>query len=102
VQAEIYTHVNSFRICYLANNRVAIVSEAEKDPAGYLELARTVHGFQELADNLRDLVQGGWKEQGDKAYEKFRALPMARCLEELLDASFSSEAPKTAAAGALQ
>ena len=95
VQEEIYTHVNSFRICYLANNRAAILSEAENDPAGYLSMTRTVHSVEEIADNLRDLAGGRWKEQGESAYEQFRAIPMTRCLEELLDASFS----RTAAAG---
>jgi hypothetical protein len=100
VQDEKYTHVNSFRICYLANNRCAILSEAENDPANYLEVARVVHHKDELADALRDLLAGDqWKKQGDDAYEKFRALPMARCLEEVLDASFAGSAASAAAGG---
>ena len=90
VQEDRYTHVNSFRICYLANNRCAILSEAENDPAGYLELAR-VAKRDELAAAVADLSRGGkWKELGEAAYEKFRATPMTRCMEELLDASFAS------------
>lgn len=90
VQDAKYTHVNSFRICYLANNRAAIVSEAENDPAGYLALARVVGSPGEVADALADLAAGGrWRAQGEAAYERFRATPMRQCLEQLLEASFA-------------
>jgi hypothetical protein len=99
VQDEKYTHVNSFRICYLANNRCAIVSEAENDPAGYLELARVVHHKDEIAGALAELLADGrWKRLGEQTHERFRATPMTRCLEELLDASFAG-APASAASG---
>jgi hypothetical protein len=39
VQDSKYSHVNSFRICYLANNNCYIMSENECDPAGYLDYA---------------------------------------------------------------
>lgn len=93
VQDDKYTHVNSFRICYLANNRAAILSEAESDPAGYLALARVVRGPGEIADALSDLVADArWKAQGEEAYERFRATPMKACLEPLLEASFAGAA----------
>jgi hypothetical protein len=99
VQDQKYTHVNSFRICYLANNRCAILSEAESDPAGYLALARVVHSKDEIADALSALLAGDeWRRLGEEAYEKFRRLPMTQCLEALLDASFASPS-RTAAAG---
>ncbi len=101
VQDEKYTHVNSFRICYLANNRCAIVSEAENDPAGYLELARVVHHKDEIAGALADLLADGkWKRLGEQAHERFRATPMTRCLEELLDASFAGATASAASGGA--
>jgi hypothetical protein len=101
VQDEKYTHVNSFRICYLANNRVAILSEAESDPAGYLSVAKVVHDKKDLADALADLLAGDqWKAQGEAAYETFRKIPMTRCLEELLEASFATRAGVVAAGGA--
>jgi hypothetical protein len=100
VQDDKYTHVNSFRICYLANNRVAILSEAESDPAGYLALADVVHGPEKFADALASLLaEDRWKARGEEAYERFREVPMTRCLEELLDASFGGEA-RAAAGGA--
>ena len=101
VQEDKYTHVNSFRICYLANNRAAILSEAESDPAGYLELAEVVHGPEKLGDALAGLLEGErWKARGADAYERFRKQPMARCLEELLDASFAGQGAVAAAGGA--
>lgn len=97
VQDDKYTHVNSFRICYLANNRCAIVSEAESDPAGYLALAKVVHGKEQIADAVADLVVGDrWKARGEAAYELFRRTPMTRCLEELLDASFGGTVGRAA------
>lgn len=101
VQEDRYTHVNSFRICYLANNRCAILSEAESDPAGYLELAEVVHGRERMADALAGLLADGrWKARGEAAYERFRERPMAACMEELLDASFPGAAPRAATGGA--
>ena len=93
VQEDKYTHVNSFRVCYLANNRCAILSEAESDPANYLELATVVHHKDELAEAMRGLLAGErWKREADRAYERFRETPMTRCLEELLEASFGADA----------
>jgi hypothetical protein len=101
VQDDKYTHVNSFRVCYLANNRCAILSEAENDPANYLEVAHVVHRKEEIAGALAELLAGErWKRQGEEAYEKFRAIPMTRCLEELLEASFGAAPSSAAAAGA--
>lgn len=101
VQDEKYTHVNSFRLCYLANNRCAVVSEAENDPAGYLELARVVQHVDQIADAIADLRQGDrWRAAGEAAYEKFRRIPMKQCMEELLEASFGSRAPRAAAGAA--
>jgi len=101
VQDEKYTHVNSFRICYLANNRCAIVSEAESDPAGYLALANVVHRKEEIADAVAALVADErWKARGEAAYEKFRETPMTRCLEQLLDESFVGSPRAAAGAGA--
>jgi hypothetical protein len=89
VQDEKYTHVNSFRICYLANNRCAILSEAENDPAGYLDYA-TIVTAAELGDAVAEAcASGAWRQSGEDAYQKFRELPMTRCLEELVERTFS-------------
>lgn len=87
VQEEKYTHVNSFRVCYLANNRCAIVSEHEQDPAGYLEMTRLATA-QEMPDVVADLVtNNNWRDLGEKAYALMRQKPMKAILEELLDIS---------------
>ena len=47
---------------------------------------------------VADLCAGDkWKALGDASYEKFRAVPMKRCMEELLDASFGPSARAQAA-----
>lgn len=91
VQEEIYSHVNSFRICYLANNRCAIVSERENDPAGYLDAVR-IASKDELPDMVVELVRGeGWRDLGNTIYDDFRAKPgMKESMEELLERSLAS------------
>jgi hypothetical protein len=87
VQEEKYTHVNSFRVCYLANNRCAIISEHEQDPAGYLEMARLATA-QEMPDVVAELINSNkWQQQGEHGYELLRQHPMKDILEEALDAS---------------
>jgi hypothetical protein len=101
VQDEKYTHVNSFRICYLANNRAAILSELESDPAGYLDHATVVREPGELANALAALLEGGrWKAEGERGYQTFREIPMKRCMEELLEASFGGAAAVQTGTGA--
>lgn len=91
VQLDQYTHVNSFRICYLANNRGAILSEIEGDPVNYLSVARVVRNKDEIADALAELIAGNkWKELGDSGYETLRTKPMTGIMKELLEASFST------------
>lgn len=90
VQADLFTHVNSFRICYLANNRCAILSEKEEDPAGYLEMAR-VADIRDFAAQIRELASGdNYLKAGEAAYETFKRTPMKDCLAPLLDATFGA------------
>ena len=100
VQDDKYTHVNSFRICYLANNRAAILSEAESDPADYLSVAHVVHGKEAIVEAMAELLADDrWKQLADQGYEKFRKIPMTECLESLLEASFGSPSRGAAAGG---
>jgi hypothetical protein len=86
-----YTHVNALRIMYLANNRCAILSEAENDPAGYLSLTKVVSDKNLLGDALQELVTGNkWKQLAEESYEKCRAHPMKASMERLLEESFGS------------
>ncbi|HNC84551.1 MAG TPA: hypothetical protein PK999_15970, partial [Nitrospira sp.] len=91
VQDESFSHVNAFRICYLANNRCAIVSERENDPAGYLDTVR-ISSKDELPDVVEELVRSdGWRDLGNAIYEDFRAKPgMKESMEELLERSLAS------------
>ncbi|WP_374372706.1 hypothetical protein [Dongia sp.] len=89
IQEDKYTHVNSFRICYLANNRCAILSEHESDPANYLALAQLADRAH-LGEAMADLIAGDkWRALGERAYADFRAVAMRDCLAELLDRSLS-------------
>jgi hypothetical protein len=100
-QDDKYTHVNAFRVCYLVNNRCAVVSEAENDPAGYLSYAKVVDGKEGIADAIAELLEGErWRAFGEDAYQRFTALPMTQSLEKLLDESFvASGEPLAAGAG---
>lgn len=85
VQDVRYTHVNSFRICYLANNKCAILSEIEDDGAGYLNLAVVSDKFR-YVDAFADLISdGSWKHQAEESYEIFRQTSMVDCMEQVLD-----------------
>lgn len=90
IQEDIYTHVNAFRICYLANNACCTISENEKDPNNYLQYAEVAHA-DEMIERIRHFIaKNRWKVRGEKALEDFRKYPMNLLMEELLDKSFSS------------
>jgi hypothetical protein len=90
VQDEKYTHVNSFRICYLANNGCCILTENEHDPANYLKYAEVID-TADLVDLVRAYSSGGlWKERGDRAKADFAEHPMRSIMEALLERSFAS------------
>ncbi len=88
IQEDKYTHVNSFRICYLANNACCILSENEQDPANYLKYAEIIN-TSELVDKVRWFSdQSRWKTRGEQALADFQAIPMRESMAELLDLSF--------------
>lgn len=88
VQSDRYTHVNSFRICYLANNGCCILSEPENDPAGYLRYTE-VATADELVARVREYAAGErWKLRGARALADFMQQPMRESMAALLDASF--------------
>jgi hypothetical protein len=94
IQDDRYSHVNAARVCYLANNRCAVVSEREDDPVGYLDASR-IADRRELPGVVAELARGeGWRELGQAVYESFRAKPsMKQVLEEALDTSLIPEPP---------
>lgn len=84
IQDNKYSHVNSFRIGYLTQNRCCIVSEAEHDPIGYLDAVQIAKP-EEFADVVHFLAKGGWKDIGERAYEHLKAGPsMKEALEAIL------------------
>lgn len=90
IQEDKYTHVNAFRICYLANNACCTLSENEKDPANYLQYAEVVD-TSNMIDRIRHYIkEDRWKVRGEQVLENFRKRPMKEMMEELLDKSFSS------------
>ena len=85
VQDDKYSHVNGFRICYLANNKCAILSEREEDGAGYLDLA-AISDEADYVSALANLIsRDAWKQQAESSYELFRKTSMAECIERVLD-----------------
>jgi len=92
VQDERYTHVNSFRICYLANNRSAILSERESDPAGYLAFTK-VAAAGEMADALSDLLRNdAWRQEAERSYEAFRKTSMKDYVADALEEGLARQA----------
>jgi hypothetical protein len=91
IQDDRYSHVNVFRIAYLANNRAAIVSERETDPVGYLDAVR-IADRSELPAVVAELARGGgWRELGEAIHADFRAKPsLAEGLERALDLSLAA------------
>lgn len=87
IQDDRYSHVNSFRICYLANNKCYTISERETDPASYLEYAQ-VANERDIIHEVHNAVSNSlWASQAEKFYAEFRKISMKECVEELLDFS---------------
>jgi hypothetical protein len=90
MQDEKYTHVNSFRICYLANNSCYILSEKENDAAGYLNFADVVDSQNELGKKISDVIKSNsWASKAEANTAIFEKNPMTDILMEILDKSFS-------------
>jgi hypothetical protein len=91
VQDDKYTHVNSFRICYLANNDCHILSEMENDPAGYLSYTEVVNE-KNIVDRLgQAILNDKWRELGRKTTYEFERITMVSIMERLLEETFGSE-----------
>jgi hypothetical protein len=92
IQEDKYSHVNSFRICYLAENACCILSEKEKDPADYLKYAVIIDPAR-LVEEVRDYLDDNrWKIRGEKARADFAEYRMKDVMAELLDRSFAGSA----------
>lgn len=90
IQEDKYTHVNSFRICYLANNSCCILSENEQDPANYLQYAEIIDPAKIVEHVRHFLADNRWRERGERAAADFAKQPMRESMEALMEASFGS------------
>jgi hypothetical protein len=89
VQDDRYTHVNGFRVCYLADNGCCVLSEKEHDPANYLKYADLISS--DLVSTVREYANGNrWRLRGEQAKADFAQLSMKEVMQELLDKSFSA------------
>lgn len=85
IQEDRYTHVNSFRICYLANNSCCILSENENDPADYLKLTKIITPKSLIESIKFALEKKNWQQQGEDALAAFKGEQMQTIMEKLLD-----------------
>lgn len=88
IQEEVYSHVNCFRIGYLANNRCAILSEQEHDPAGYLTTIKVTDKNHFLEDFAQLLENNAYLEAEQATYYHYRQTHFTPILEKALDAMF--------------
>jgi len=91
IQDEKYSHVNSFRICYLANNSCHILSELETDPAGYLKYAEIIDPEKIVEHLALSLKNDAWKDKGIAASVAFQEHNMNAIMEKLVDLTFSNK-----------
>jgi hypothetical protein len=90
IQDDKYTHVNSFRICYLADNACCVLSELEHDPANYLQYAEIVEP-DHLVEQVRHYLHGDrWRERGERAQADFGEYRMTELMAALLEKSFAT------------
>lgn len=90
IQDEKYTHVNSFRICYLADNSCCILSENEHDPANYLKYTEIVDPKQLVEQVRHYLADNRWRTRGEQAQSDFAEHDMNIVMERLIDESFGT------------
>lgn len=91
IQEDIYTHVNSFRIGYLANNQCAVLSEKEYDPVGYLE-SIPVTTSDDFLSCFADMIEGDkYQKIADETYYHYRKIHMTQVMGQALDKMMSKQ-----------
>lgn len=91
IQEDKYSHVNSFRICYLANNFCCTVSESENDPANYLEYAHIAESKNLVEAVQTCIANDAWRGRSEAIGNDFQRHKMGDIMMELLDLSFEKE-----------
>jgi hypothetical protein len=88
IQDDKYTHVNSFRICYLAHNDCHILSEMENDPVGYLSFTEIVDK-NNIVDKLGEAITNNrWRDFGRNVSSEFKKVTMNSIMESIIDTTF--------------
>lgn len=91
VQDDKYSHVNSFRICYLLNNNCHIISELENDPAGYLKYVETTSNDDLIQRLFESIQKGTWREKGINSSRLFKEFNNIQIVDYLLYLSFTQK-----------
>lgn len=91
VQDDKYSHVNSFRICYLLNNNCHIISELENDPAGYLKYVETTSNDDLIERLVESIQKGTWREKGINSSRQFKEFNNIQIVDNLLHLSFTQK-----------
>ena len=95
IQKDIYTHVNAFRLGYLVNNRCAVISEKEHDPAGYQEFCKVTE-TDVFVDAMVTMAKGNrYRQFGEEKYDAYRKIHMRDIMAESLEHFFSDASPDT-------
>lgn len=92
IQDDKYTHVNSFRICYLANNNCHILSENENDPVNYLQYTEIITPDNIVEKMRQSLSNNTWKQKADRVAAAFEKTSMNSIMASMLDQAFSNAA----------
>jgi hypothetical protein len=91
IQDPQFRHVNNFRICYLANNKCAVLAQVVKelsDPANYFLYASELFSdvLNDLEESLTYLLESH-KEKGEESYFLLKEQPAKDILAQLLEES---------------
>jgi len=91
IQEDFYSHVNAFRIGYLANNGCTVLSEKEHDPANYLEKIPLTNA-NDLVENFARLIDNNrYLEKEKEIYYHYRKIHMTEIMEQALDQIFQGQ-----------
>lgn len=85
-QDDKFSHVNTMRVCYLANNGCYTLSEVEGDPVGYLNYADV---SENLVDKIREVIENNtWQQKAEQYAAEYEKITMKQVMEEVLDNTF--------------
>ena len=78
----------SYRVPWLANNRVCAILNTSDDPEGYSAFGLSA-GDEDLAATCLEFIGRRWfRSRGEESFEKFRNFPMSKYFEQAFDQAF--------------